>query len=178
MMMRIIHVVVFLWSFVWGSHCVVEAFVPSLPRTRTFPVVGGKVVAATEAPAVVDETQFANNNTSNKNTKTTTTKDATESSVEFPPPLTTVERLQRAATFWSVAIPIVANYYGKFAEMKLREGLLGETMTDEEIEVRTRAPLLLSLLRSHAVVITFCKEMINYWFASTWPTNSRTTYTH
>jgi hypothetical protein len=58
-----------------------------------------------------------------------------EESVEFPPPLSTVDRLKRAATFWSVAIPIVANYYGKFAEMKLREGLLGETMSEEEIEV-------------------------------------------
>jgi hypothetical protein len=58
-----------------------------------------------------------------------------EESVEFPPPLSTVDRLKRAATFWSVAIPIVANYYGKFAEMKLREGLLGESMSDEEIEV-------------------------------------------
>jgi hypothetical protein len=59
-----------------------------------------------------------------------------DEAVEFPPPLSSVDRLKRAATFWSVAVPIVANYYGKFAEMKLREGLLGETMSDEEIEVR------------------------------------------
>lgn len=111
----------------------VVAFVPSVPRTRTFPSVGGKVVAAAVAPVVVDATQFSNSNANNKKTSTTT-NDATDSSVEFPPPLSTVERLKRAATFWSVAIPIVANYYGKFAEMKLREGLLGETMTDEEIE--------------------------------------------
>ncbi|KAI2507987.1 ABC1 family-like protein [Fragilaria crotonensis] len=57
-----------------------------------------------------------------------------DEAVEFPPPLSSVDRLKRAATFWSVAVPIVANYYGKFAEMKLREGLLGETMSDEEIE--------------------------------------------
>lgn len=57
--------------------------------------------------------------------------------LEFPPPLTPVERLQRAASFWSTAIPIVANYYGQFAEMKLREVLLGETMSEEEVEVRT-----------------------------------------
>lgn len=65
-------------------------------------------------------------------------KDATEEgSAEdlFPPPLSNVGRLKRAATFWSTAIPIVANYYGKFAEMKLREGLLGETMSEDEVEV-------------------------------------------
>jgi len=54
--------------------------------------------------------------------------------VVFPPPLNRVDRLKRAATFWSVAVPIAANYYGKFAEMKLREELLGEKMNDEEIE--------------------------------------------
>lgn len=133
MFIIILQVVVLLWS----NQCVVDAFVPPVvSRTRTFPTAGGKWVAATVAPAVVDATPF-----SNKDTKTTLTNDTTESSVEFPPPLSTVERLKRAATFWSVAIPIVANYYGKFAEMKLREGLLGETMTDEEIEVRTRIRL-------------------------------------
>lgn len=61
-------------------------------------------------------------------------EDDEETTVEFPPPLNQVDQIKRAATFWSVAVPIVANYYGKFAEMKLREGLLGETMSDEEVE--------------------------------------------
>lgn len=62
-----------------------------------------------------------------------------DEAVEFPPPLSSVDQFKRAATFWSVAVPIVANYYGKFAEMKLREGLLGETMSDEDIEVSCEA---------------------------------------
>ena len=55
-------------------------------------------------------------------------------SVEFPPPLSKVDRLKRAAQFWSTAVPIIASYYGKMAEVKLREGLLGETLTQEDIE--------------------------------------------
>jgi hypothetical protein len=55
-------------------------------------------------------------------------------SVEFPPPLSQVDRLKRAATFWSTAIPIVANYYGLIGSIKLQE-LLGDVQTEEEIEV-------------------------------------------
>ena len=54
-------------------------------------------------------------------------------SVEFPPPLSPVDRLQRAATFWSTAVPIVASYYGIIGRTKLQE-LLGQKMTDEEME--------------------------------------------
>lgn len=54
--------------------------------------------------------------------------------VDFPPPLSKIDRLKRATTFWSVALPIVANYYGKSVEMKIREGLLGEEMSEEEVE--------------------------------------------
>jgi len=61
--------------------------------------------------------------------------EAETNQVDFPPPLSRIDRLKRAATFWSVAVPIVANYYGKFAEMKIREGLLGEEMSEEEVEV-------------------------------------------
>lgn len=53
--------------------------------------------------------------------------------VEFPPPLSAVDRLKRAATFYSTAIPIVANYYGLIGGIKLQE-LLGEAQTEEEIE--------------------------------------------
>jgi hypothetical protein len=54
--------------------------------------------------------------------------------VEFPPPLSTLDRMKRAATFWSTTIPIVANYYGLIGNIKLQE-LLGNKMTDEDVEV-------------------------------------------
>jgi hypothetical protein len=54
--------------------------------------------------------------------------------VEFPPPLSRVGRLTRAATFWSKALPIVANYYGLIANIKLQE-TMGEALGSDEIEV-------------------------------------------
>ncbi|CAB9500401.1 protein kinase UbiB [Seminavis robusta] len=55
------------------------------------------------------------------------------SSVEFPPPLSQIDRFKRAATFWSTAVPIVANYYGIIGKTKMRE-LMGQELDDEEIE--------------------------------------------
>jgi hypothetical protein len=55
-------------------------------------------------------------------------------SADFPPPLTSLEKLQRAATFWSVALPIVANYYGLIGNLKLQE-ILGSPMSENDIEV-------------------------------------------
>jgi hypothetical protein len=89
----------------------VSAFVPAAPSFRTAHSLSAITVDAPDAEAPEPE------------------------GVEFPPPLSSVEQLKRAATFWSTAVPIIANYYGKFAEMKLREGLLGEKMSDEEVEV-------------------------------------------
>ena len=66
----------------------------------------------------------------------TTAIEDSEDSVDFPPPLSAVDRLTRAATFWSTAIPIVANYYGLIGSIKLQE-ILGENQTDEDIEVRS-----------------------------------------
>ena len=40
--------------------------------------------------------------------------------LEFPPPLTKVQRVQRAAKFWSSAIPIVLSYYSKDAELRVK----------------------------------------------------------
>jgi hypothetical protein len=57
-----------------------------------------------------------------------------DDSVKFPPPLSRVGRLTRAATFWSKAIPIVANYYGLIGNIKLQE-IMGETLGNDEIEV-------------------------------------------
>jgi aarF domain-containing kinase len=53
--------------------------------------------------------------------------------VEFPPPLSNTQRLQRAATFWSTALPIVASYYGLISRIKLQE-LLGDKLSDVEVE--------------------------------------------
>ena len=51
----------------------------------------------------------------------------------FPPPLSTVDRLKRAAIFWSTALPIVASYYGLISSIKLRE-ILGQDLSVEDLE--------------------------------------------
>lgn len=94
------------------------AFVPSPSIRRT----SISAVAVPEETATAAVTETASNAEE-------------EESVEFPPPLSSIDRLKRGAQFWSTAVPIIGNYYGKFAEMKLREGFLGEEMSDEEIEV-------------------------------------------
>ena len=55
-------------------------------------------------------------------------------SVEFPPPLSPVDRIKRGATFWSTAVPIIASYYGLISRIKLQELVLDNPMTEEEIE--------------------------------------------
>mmetsp|Transcript_42044 Transcript_42044/g.75800 ORF Transcript_42044/g.75800 Transcript_42044/m.75800 type:complete len:599 (+) Transcript_42044:164-1960(+) len=55
--------------------------------------------------------------------------------VEFPPPLTEVERLQRAAKFWSSAIPIVLSYYSKDVELRVKEAVTGVALTEAEEEL-------------------------------------------
>jgi len=52
--------------------------------------------------------------------------------VDFPPPLTNVERLQRAAKFWTSAIPIVLSYYSKDAELRVKEAFTGTPLTEIE----------------------------------------------
>ena len=64
----------------------------------------------------------------------TTSSDDDFESIEFPPPISPVDRFKRAATFWSTAVPIVANYYGIIGKSKLQE-LLGQKLSDEEMEV-------------------------------------------
>jgi hypothetical protein len=61
------------------------------------------------------------------------TSSSTTGSVEFPPPLSTLGRIQRAATFWSTAIPIVAQYYGLISKIKLQE-ILGNPMAADQVE--------------------------------------------
>lgn len=55
--------------------------------------------------------------------------------VDFPPPLTNVERLQRAAKFWSSAIPIVLSYYSKDAELRVKEAFTGVPLTEIEKQI-------------------------------------------
>jgi len=54
--------------------------------------------------------------------------------VEFPPPLSPWDRTKRAATFYSTAIPIVANYYGLIGNLKIKELLGTEKLSEAEIE--------------------------------------------
>jgi len=61
--------------------------------------------------------------------------DAITTTVEFPPPLTKVERVQRAAKFWSSAIPIVLSYYSKDAELRVKEAFTGVALTAAEEEL-------------------------------------------
>ena len=55
--------------------------------------------------------------------------------VEFPPPLSSWDRTKRAATFYSTAVPIIANYYGLIGNLKVQELLGKEKISEEEIEV-------------------------------------------
>jgi aarF domain-containing kinase len=67
----------------------------------------------------------------------TTTPTSSQSDADddfaFPPPLSAVDRLKRAVTFWSTALPIVASYYGLISRIRLSE-LLGHETTAEELE--------------------------------------------
>ena len=51
--------------------------------------------------------------------------------VEFPSEITGIDRIKRAAKFWSAAVPIVASYYGKSGELFMREAFLGERLSDD-----------------------------------------------
>jgi Predicted unusual protein kinase len=56
-------------------------------------------------------------------------------SVEFPPPLSKVDRIKRASKFWSSAIPIVLSYYSKGAELEVKRAFTGQSLTQEEEEI-------------------------------------------
>lgn len=55
--------------------------------------------------------------------------------VEFPPALSKVGRLKRAARFWSTALPIVLSYYSKSAELSVTQAITGESLTEEETQI-------------------------------------------
>mmetsp|Transcript_276 Transcript_276/g.696 ORF Transcript_276/g.696 Transcript_276/m.696 type:complete len:613 (-) Transcript_276:264-2102(-) len=54
--------------------------------------------------------------------------------VEFPPPLSSMDRTKRAATFYSTVVPIIANYAGLIANLKVQELMGTERFTEAEIE--------------------------------------------
>jgi len=54
--------------------------------------------------------------------------------IEFPPPLSSWDRTKRAATFYSTAVPIIANYYGLIGNLKIQELLGTGRFTEDEIE--------------------------------------------
>ncbi|KAG7368184.1 ABC1 family-domain containing protein [Nitzschia inconspicua] len=80
-------------------------------------------IASSAATSSADSTNYNNNIVIDDELET----------IDFPPPLSTLDRMKRAATFWSTAIPIVANYYGLIGNIKLQE-LLGTKMTERDVE--------------------------------------------
>ncbi|CAJ1945277.1 unnamed protein product [Cylindrotheca closterium] len=71
--------------------------------------------------------------TTTEQQETASDDDDDDEDVTFPPPLSQLDRLKRAAVFWSKAVPIVANYYGLIGTLKLQE-IMGETLDEETIE--------------------------------------------
>jgi len=55
--------------------------------------------------------------------------------VSFPAPLTATERLARAASFWTKAVPVLFSYLRVYTGFQLREKLLGECLDETECEV-------------------------------------------
>jgi aarF domain-containing kinase len=60
--------------------------------------------------------------------------ESSEPTIEFPPPLSKVDRLKRAATFWSSAIPIATSYYSKTIELQFQELLTGNKLSENQMQ--------------------------------------------
>lgn len=101
-----------------------DAFAPLRAKNINF-----AKFAATIAP---DATTITENNSDGNNGDENIRNTSKTPSVEFPPPLTKVQRLERAAKFWSSAIPIVLSYYSKSAELRAKEAFTGTQLTDDE----------------------------------------------
>ena len=86
------------------------------PMTKT-----SLAVASAEPPAT----------TKAKTTTSSSSSSSSDESLEFPPPLSAMDRFKRAATFWSTALPIAASYYGLISQIKLRE-VMGQAAPDVE----------------------------------------------
>mmetsp|Transcript_4267 Transcript_4267/g.4543 ORF Transcript_4267/g.4543 Transcript_4267/m.4543 type:complete len:628 (+) Transcript_4267:242-2125(+) len=61
-------------------------------------------------------------------------EDGSFGGVEFPPPLSTIDGIKRAATFYSTVVPIIANYYGLIGNLKVKELMGKESLDEEDIE--------------------------------------------
>lgn len=106
-----------------------SAFAPSPRSSLLHSSRGGgssKIITASISSAVPEDqsSSIVDNNNINNNVV-----------VDFPPPLTNVERLQRAAKFWSSAIPIVLSYYSKDAELRVKEAFTGIPLTETEKQI-------------------------------------------
>ena len=107
---------------------------PRLLQTRL-------AVATSAEPAMTTTTTTTTPSTDSSSSVATTTDTTTSNDdnnddkevIEFPPPLSSLDRFRRAATFWSTALPIVASYYGVLSQIKLRE-VLGQAPSDQDIE--------------------------------------------
>ena len=77
--------------------------------------------------------------TSSSSSKSKSSGDDSSHTVEFPPPLSKVDRFKRATTFWSTALPIVASYYGLIGRLKLQEVFLGNKLDKSKEEELWRA---------------------------------------
>jgi len=85
----------------------------------------GAFVPSTTIPLAVEK----------RDTSRIESSDGRKQTVDFPPPLSNLDRVKRAATFWSSTVPIVASYYGKYAEMKVKEEVLGQKMSEEDLQL-------------------------------------------
>ena len=75
------------------------------------------VLLITTSGAAFDVTQPTHNNVYRMSASTTATNEA----VVFPPPLTPVDRLKRAATFWASALTNIAGYYSFMSTLPFRD---------------------------------------------------------
>lgn len=64
------------------------------------------------------------------------TSDQDDGDIDYPGPLSAPQRLARAATFWSRALPVVFSYLRLQTAFNIREQILGQCLEDEECEVQ------------------------------------------
>ena len=107
--MKIAIALVFASSLVNASH----AFTSTTQQTNLkFGTVSRQSSFLSEATTTLDESPTG--------TEDSSEEEEVVNNLDFPPPLTKVQRVQRAAKFWSSAIPIVLSYYSKDAELRVK----------------------------------------------------------
>jgi len=121
-----------LWTLQDGS--VSEAFTTSTTSSSKGMLRSTSDISSSALFATIESTSTSVSSSSSSNSEEENDDDTTTiQDIEFPPPLGTMDRFKRAATFWSTAVPIVAQYYGIIGKTKMNE-LLGRKMTPAEIE--------------------------------------------